>query len=40
MSSVSFKTSSTTEEKMSMYESMVEDLVDNEENSRFILDGK
>lgn len=37
MSSVRFKSSS--EEKMSMYESMVEDLV-GDENSRYILDGK
>lgn len=37
MSSVRFKTSS--EEKMSMYEDMVEDLV-GDENSRFMLDGK
>lgn len=39
MSSVRFKTAS--EEKMSMYESMVEELVgDDDENSRYILDGK
>lgn len=37
MSSVRFKTAS--EEKMSMYENMVEDLV-GDENSRYILDGK
>lgn len=37
MSSVRFKSSS--EEKMSMYENMVEDLV-GDENSRYILDGK
>lgn len=37
MSSVRFKTPS--EEKMSMYENMVEDLV-GDENSRYILDGK
>jgi hypothetical protein len=39
MSSVSFKTSSS-EEKMNMYESMVEELVGADENSRFILDGE
>ena len=38
MSSVRFKTAS--EEKMSMYEDMVEDLVGDDENSRFMLDGK
>lgn len=38
MSSVSFKSTST-EEKMSMYENMVEELV-ADENSRYILDGK
>ena len=38
MSSVGFKTTST-EEKMSMYENMVEELV-ADENSRYILDGK
>lgn len=39
MSSVSFKTTSS-EEKMSMYENMVEELVGADESSRFILDGK
>lgn len=39
MSSVRFKTAS--EEKMSMYEDMVEEIVgDDDENSRYILDGK
>jgi hypothetical protein len=37
MSSVRFKTAS--EEKMSMYENMVEDLV-GDDDSRYILDGK
>lgn len=38
MSSVGLKTTST-EDKMSMYESMVEELV-ADDNSRYILDGK
>lgn len=38
MSSVGLKTTST-EEKMNMYENMVEELV-ADENSRYILDGK
>ena len=38
MSSVSLKTTSS-EDKMSMYETMVEELV-ADENSRYILDGK
>lgn len=38
MSSVQLKSSS--EEKMSMYENMVEDLVNSDESSRYMLDGK
>jgi hypothetical protein len=42
MSSIKVKTtSSASEEKMSMYENMVEELVGNgDDDSRFILDGK
>lgn len=39
MSSVQLKTS-TTEERMNMYENMVEDLVNSDESSRYMLDGK
>lgn len=38
MSSVERKTG--TEDKMSLYEGMVEDLANADENSRYILDGK
>lgn len=38
MSSVQLKLSS--EEKMNMYENMVEDLVNSDESSRYMLDGK
>lgn len=38
MSSVQLKSSS--EEKMNMYETMVEDLVNSDESSRYMLDGK
>lgn len=38
MSSVQL--TSPTEEKMSMYENMVEDLVNSDESSRYMLDGK
>ena len=39
MSSVGLTTSAS-EEKMSMYENMVEDLVNSDESSRYMLDGK
>lgn len=38
MSSAQLKSPS--EEKMSMYENMVEDLVNSDESSRYMLDGK